>query len=155
MVMAYEKGLPPTMVHDTIVAWHIKNVIFLFLKGPWHVTRDTAHDQTRQVTRFFDHVIVCSLMTNKICYISNSTNAMDTKLDKLVAYDIGKTLKKSHRSYQKVFTIYVIFIHLRIAPLILHRATIRLLLLIREKEPPILTFLGLYVNLHEIHGSIW
>ena len=126
MVMAYEKGLPPTMVHDTIVAWH-----------------------------FFDHVIVCSLMTNKICYISNSTNAMDTKLDKLVAYDIGKTLKKSHRSYQKVFTIYVIFIHLRIAPLILHRATIRLLLLIREKEPPILTFLGLYVNLHEIHGSIW
>ena len=79
---------------------------------------------------------------------------MDTKLDKLVANDTGKTLKKSHRSYQKVLTIYVIFIHLRIAPLILHRATIRLLLLIREKEPPILTFLGLYVNLHEIHGSI-
>ena len=132
--------------------------------GTWHNSRVThkrcyisvfkkAHDyQTRQVTWFFDHVIACSLMTNKICYISNSTNAMDTKLDRLVAYDIGKTLKKWHRSCQKVLTIYVIFIHLRIAPLILHRATIRLLLLIREKQPPILTFL---VTLHEIHGSIW
>ena len=42
-------------------------------------------------------------------------------------------------------------------PLILYRATITLLLLVREKEkePPILTFLNLYVTLHEIHGKIW
>ena len=59
---------------------------------------------------------------------------MDTKLDKLVANDTGKTLKKSHRSYQKVLTIYVIFIHLRIAPLILHRATIRLLFFVNKRK---------------------
>ena len=47
------------------------------------------------------------------------------------------------------------FFHLKIVPLILHRATIRLLLLVREKEPSVLTFLNLYVTLNEIHGSIW
>ena len=36
---------------------------------------------------------------------------------------------------------------LRIALLILHRATIRLLLLVREKEK------NLYLTLHKIHGS--
>ena len=33
-------------------------------------------------------------------------------------------------------------------------ATVRLLLLVRELEQPILAFPNLYVNLHEIHGSI-
>ena len=38
--------------------------------------------------------------------------------------------------------------------LILNRTTIRLFLLVREKEPPIGTFMNLYVTSHEIHGSI-
>ena len=41
------------------------------------------------------------------------------------------------------------FFHLRIVPLILHTAIVRLLLLVREKELPILTFLNLYVTLNE------
>ena len=32
-------------------------------------------------------------------------------------------------------------------PLILHSVTIRSLLLLREKDPPVLTFLNLYVTL--------
>ena len=40
-----------------------------------------------------DHVIICSLMANKKRYIFNSKCPMDTKLDRLVAYDIGATLK--------------------------------------------------------------
>ena len=48
-----------------------------------------------------------------------------------------------------------IFLRLRIVPLILHRATVRLLLLVREKELPILTSLNFYVTLSGIHGSIW
>ena len=47
------------------------------------------------------------------------------------------------------------FLHLRIIPLILHTATIRLLLLVRGKKPPVLTFLNLYVTLNGIDGSIW
>ena len=34
-------------------------------------------------------------------------------------------------------------------------ATIGLTMSVRDKEPPILTFLNLYVTLHDIHGSIY
>ena len=47
------------------------------------------------------------------------------------------------------------FFHLRIALLILHRAPIILFLLVREKEPPILIFLNIYLTLNGVHGSIW
>ena len=48
----------------------------------------------------------------------------------------------------------MIFFHLRIIPdIILHMATIGLTMSVRDKEPPILTFLNLYVTLHDIHGS--
>ena len=40
------------------------------------------------------------------------------------------------------------FFHLRIVPLILHRAIVRLLLLVRETEPPILALLNLYMTLN-------
>ena len=54
-----------------------------------------AHDyQTRQ----FDHVIIYSLMTNKKRYISNSRCPMDTKLDRVVAYDMKPTINISHHS---------------------------------------------------------
>ena len=46
------------------------------------------------------------------------------------------------------------FSYLRIVPLILHRATTRLLLWLWEKELSILKFLNLHVTLNEIHGSI-
>ena len=49
---------------------------------------------------------------------------------------------------------FINFFHLRIVPLILPGAIIRLLLLVREKEPPILIFLNLYVTFNKIHGSI-
>ena len=49
-----------------------------------------------KVTLFFDHVIICSLITNKK-HISNSTRPMDTKLGRVVADDTEKTLKKSHQ----------------------------------------------------------
>ena len=68
-----------------------------------------AHDyQTRQsdawwylatmhnVASFFDHLIISSLITKKKGYISNSTSPMDTKLDRVVPYEMGPTLKKSH-----------------------------------------------------------
>ena len=38
--------------------------------------------------------------------------------------------------------------------LILNRATKRLLLLVTEKEPPLLTVINLYMTLHETNGSI-
>ena len=44
------------------------------------------------------------------------------------------------------------FFHLRVLPLILHRAIIKLLFLVREKELPILIFLNIHVTLN---GSIW
>ena len=47
-----------------------------------------------------------------------------------------------------------IFFHLKVVLLFLNRATIRLLLLVREKEHLILTFTNIYVTLDEIHGSI-
>ena len=46
------------------------------------------------------------------------------------------------------------FYHLKTVFLILNKATIILLLLIREKEAPILTSIILYVTLQEIHGNI-
>ena len=51
-----------------------------------------------KVAWFFDYVIICSLMNNKKRYISNFTSPMDTKLDRLVDYDMGPTLKKLHHS---------------------------------------------------------
>ena len=42
---------------------------------------------------FFYHVIIYSLLANKKRYISNSTSAMDTKLDRVLVYDMGQALK--------------------------------------------------------------
>ena len=93
-------------------------------------------------------------MTNKKRSNCNSTSPMDTKLDKVVAYDMRPTLKNRHPSWQKVLSIHEFCFHLRIIPFISHRVTIILFLLVREKEKPILTFLNLYENLNKIHGSI-
>ena len=41
-------------------------------------------------------VIICNLVTNKKHYISNSTRPMDTKLYRVVAYNMGPKLKKSN-----------------------------------------------------------
>ena len=43
---------------------------------------------------FFDHVITCSVMTKKKHNIINSTSAMDTKIDRVVVYDMGPRLKE-------------------------------------------------------------
>ena len=52
------------------------------------------HAQSHIILR---HVIICSLMTNKKHFISNSKSPMDTKLGRVVAYDTEKTLKKLHQ----------------------------------------------------------
>ena len=49
-----------------------------------------------KVLGFFDQVIICNLVTNKKHYISNSTRPMDTKLYRVVAYNMGPKLKKSN-----------------------------------------------------------
>ena len=82
-------------------------------------------------------------MKNKKRYISNSKCPMDTKLDRVVAYDM-RPHSTNHITPSKNLFPFMNFFHLRIVPLILHTATIRLLLLVREKE-----------TLNEIHGSIW
>ena len=63
-------------------------------------------------------------------------------------------LSKIHITLNKKFFAFMIFFYLRIVALILYRATIRLLLLVKEKKRPILTFLKFYVALHEILASI-
>ena len=77
---------------------------------------------------------------------------MDTKLDRIVAYDVGPKLKKSHQ-FSKKFFPFMNFSHLRIVPLILNRTTLRLLLLVKRKGTANINIF--YVTLHEIHGSIW
>ena len=62
---------------------------------------------------------------------------------------------KNHIPLSKKFFPFMIFFQLRIATLILHMAITRLILLVREKESPTLTFTNLYVTLHEIRSSIW
>ena len=80
-------------------------------------------------------------------YISNFTGHIDTKLDR-------DHFSKNQIALSKNFFALIIFSHLRIVPLILYSDIIMLLLLLKENEPPILTFPKLYVTLHEIHGSI-
>ena len=78
-----------------------------------------------KVAWFFNHVIMCSPVTNKMQYMSNFTSPMDTKLDRVVAYDMGPNLKKSHHFFHSL-----IFSRLKIVLSIWNRATIRLLLLV-------------------------
>ena len=59
---------------------------------------------------------------------------MDTKLEQVVAYDRTKTQKFTSLLVKNYFRSWI-FSHLRIVTLILNKATIRLLLLVREKEP--------------------
>ena len=75
--------------------------------------------------------------------ISNSTSPMDTKFHRVVANDI-----------EPIIFHWWIFFHLRIVPLILYRAIIRLFLLVRQKEISILTFLNLCVILKEMRSWI-
>ena len=59
---------------------------------------------------------------------------MDTKLEQVVAYDRTKTQKFTSLLVKNYFRSWI-FSQLRIVTLILNKATIRLLLLVREKEP--------------------
>ena len=51
-----------------------------------------------KVAWFFCHVIICSLLTNEKRYFSNSASPMDTRPDRVVAYDMAPKLKKSNHS---------------------------------------------------------
>ena len=63
-------------------------------------TKVMAYGIERPCTMSHDSliVVICSLMTNKKRYISNSKSPIDTKLDRVVAYDIEPSLNKSHHS---------------------------------------------------------
>ena len=50
---------------------------------------------------FFDHVIMYFLMINKKRYISSFTSPVDTKLDRVVVYDICELL----RHYWKIISL--------------------------------------------------
>ena len=76
----------------------------------------TGQDRTtiHKVAWFFEHVIICSLVTNKKRYFSNSTSPMDIKLDRVMASDFGPKLKKKHITLSKKFFPFMNFIpHLR------------------------------------------
>ena len=52
-----------------------------------------------KVASFFDHLIICGLMTNKKCYISNSASPINTKLVTVASYDTGPAfIYSSHHS---------------------------------------------------------
>ena len=61
---------------------------------------------TRKVARIFDHVIICILMTNKKCYVSNSTSLMDTKRDRAVVYQLQSNTQRISSLLVKVSSIY-------------------------------------------------
>ena len=42
-----------------------------------------------KIARFFEHMIISSLVANNKHYISISTSPMDGKLDSVVSYDLG------------------------------------------------------------------
>ena len=46
------------------------------------------------VAWFFDHVVICNLVITKKRYISNLASPMDTKLCRVVAYDIWVKTQK-------------------------------------------------------------
>ena len=70
---------------------------------------------------------------------------MDTKLKRVVPYEMQLTTQKISSHLVKRSFHSRVFFHIRIVPLILHRVTIRLILLVKEKELPILIFLNFYV----------
>ena len=58
---------------------------------------------------------------------------MDSKIDIIVAYDMGATAKNHITLCKNIFPFMNFFFCLRIVPISLHWATTRLLLLVREK----------------------
>ena len=75
--------------------------------------------------------------------------------ENFVLYVLDQHSKNHITLSKKFFSFMNFFFHLTIVPSVLNRATIRLLLLVREIESPILTFINLYVALHQIRGSLW
>ena len=75
--------------------------------------------------------------------------------DRLFSSHVGIRSIRSIRSMTAKHSSHsLIFFYPRNVTLILHRTTIRSLLLVKEKESPVLAFLNLYVTLHEIPGSL-
>lgn len=55
-----------------------------------------AYDIGSRRAESHDSLIVCNLMTNEKHYISDFESSMDNKLDRVVAYDMEPSLKKSY-----------------------------------------------------------
>lgn len=148
--MAYGKRSPNTMItsHNNLYLHKTHAYQNWQVDGWWHWT------STHKVTWCFDHVIIYSFMIKEKRYISNS-QVLCTPNFTVWWLMIWGHHSKNHINLSKKFSLFIDFFHPRNVPLFLHRTTIRLLLLVRELESLILTFLKLYVTLHKIHGSLW
>ena len=95
-----------------------KSFITLFIQGSWlpnsirwwlmilgYRALDYHNIRLPSATVIFCRVITRKLMTNWKGYISNSTSPMDTRLDRVVAYDIKPPLKKWHQWQNSWFYI--------------------------------------------------
>ena len=93
MVMAYEKGSPPTMV-----TWHNSRVTNKksYVSRPPNSTRWQliVLGHHAKSARFFYHVTICNLMANEKRYISSSTSPMDTKLERRSCLWNGTNIQK-------------------------------------------------------------
>ena len=144
----------PQWSHDKIVAWwRKKSYIFTF---KWLMTtkldKIIAYGIGSPCTNSHDsfitwlYVVTLYLQFRKSCGHQTWQGSglwQGTKTQKITSL----LVKSSFHSW--LFPLLIII------PLILNRATIRLLLLMREKELAVLTFLNLYMNFYKIFGIIW
>ena len=103
MVMAYEKGSPPT-----IVAWknsHVTSKKSYISVSTWLISTKSDKVMVYGIgppcTKSHDFSILWFHVVsyqNKKRYICNSLSPLDDKLKRVVVYDMRLTLKKSHHS---------------------------------------------------------
>ena len=80
-----------------MVEWRVKKVLCFHMAYDYQTRQDDGslyYAIMHKVAWFFEHVIVCSPVTNKKRYIYNSTSSMNIKLDRVVAYETQKTEMK-------------------------------------------------------------
>ena len=112
--------------------------------------------------RVFDHVIICCLMINKKRDIFfhkfyGHQTWHGSGLQHGTWSHIGNQYSNNHITLSKKFFPFLIFFYLRIVPLILHRATIRLLLLVRESKREGAANINIYksLNLFVVSFDSW
>ena len=124
----------PQWSHNTIVEWRIKKVLSLFLHGSWLPNSPRWwlwYWVTRHIVAWLRGYSVWS--RGYIKSYGHQTQQGSDLLHGMTTQKIGSPLVKSP------FHLWYFFYH-KIVPLIIHRDTTRLVLLVRKQELPILTF---------------